>query len=97
MEFSSGLDRAQTEFKLHYFDYQELGISNVALSEGQILELEVKSPNGDVDNFDYLYNMEPLPEIEGQEQDFELLRSNFNQNCTSPHDGFCPGLLYVPI
>ena len=57
MEFSSGLDRAQTEFRPHYFDYQELGISNVALSEGQILELEVKSPNGDVDHFDYLYNM----------------------------------------
>lgn len=33
-EFSSGPDKALTEFKLHFFDFQELGYPVITLEEG---------------------------------------------------------------
>ena len=33
-EFSSSPDKAQTEFKLHFFDFQDIGVGPILLDEG---------------------------------------------------------------
>ncbi len=44
IEFSASPDSTQTEFKLHLFDFQDLGIAPIDVAEGQHFEIEAKNP-----------------------------------------------------
>ena len=44
IDFCASPDSIQTEFKLHLFDFQDLGIAPINVAEGQIFEIEAKNP-----------------------------------------------------
>lgn len=95
VEFSASPDSIQTEFRLHLFDFQDLGIAPIDVAEGQIFEIEAKNPT--YNQFCYIYsgyegNYSTIPT---QEYDFNTIYSNLNQNSTDSDWGFFPGLLYV--
>ena len=75
-------------------DFQKLDIPIMSVNEGAMLHIMAKVQMSGPFRFNYGTNGSQPENIEGQDQDFSIEHSSFNQNSTSTDFGQFPFILY---
>lgn len=98
IEFTKGGDAIDKEREVFLVTMQDLGLKPIKIAADQKLHLVIKIEAYDSETRRHRYGRDGYPDsyrtIEGQDQDFEVENSRFNNNSTSQSWGQFPIILY---